>query len=73
MPRPPTPPLSDLGLCLDEQAALPRDVIELLDHGEADWVRFDDEVRAKSTVATMFSTSGTSGEFCCVSQKEYYS
>ena len=62
MSRPPTPPLSDIELCLDEQTALLRDVTELLDHGEADWVRFDDEIRAKSTVAAMYSTSGTSGE-----------
>jgi 4-coumarate--CoA ligase len=33
----------------------------LLQHGESDWVRFDDERRAKETVAAISSTSGTTG------------
>lgn len=34
---------------------------ELLNHGERDWIRFNDEQTAKATSAAMFTTSGTSG------------
>ena len=34
---------------------------ELLHHGESDWVRFNDEQLAKNTLATISSTSGTTG------------
>ncbi|PGH06318.1 hypothetical protein AJ79_06561 [Helicocarpus griseus UAMH5409] len=33
----------------------------LLDHGECDWVRFDNQYLAESTPAAMFTTSGTGG------------
>ena len=33
----------------------------LLRHGEADWEAFDDEKRAKTTIAALLSTSGTTG------------
>ncbi len=33
----------------------------LLGYGENDWIRFDDEMIAKSTPAALFSTSGTGG------------
>lgn len=33
----------------------------LLDHDEEDWIAFDDEETAKSTVAAMLTTSGTTG------------
>lgn len=33
----------------------------LLQHGEGDWLRFDDEYTAKSTKASILSTSGTTG------------
>ncbi|KPI35469.1 putative acyl-coenzyme A synthetase [Cyphellophora attinorum] len=33
----------------------------LLDHGEADWIRFDDAQTAKDTVAQLYYTSGTTG------------
>lgn len=33
----------------------------LLQHGERDWVRFNDETIAKSTTAALMSTSGTTG------------
>ncbi|KAI5250151.1 acetyl-CoA synthetase-like protein [Aureobasidium subglaciale] len=33
----------------------------LLCHGEQDWIRFEDARRAKSTIATYLSTSGTTG------------
>ncbi|KAH7416961.1 4-coumarate-CoA ligase-like protein [Cadophora sp. MPI-SDFR-AT-0126] len=34
---------------------------ELLDHGEKDWVRFDDEKTAKETTAARLFSSGTTG------------
>ena len=34
---------------------------DLLQFGEADWIRWDDERRSKNTVAALFPTSGTSG------------
>ena len=34
---------------------------ELLQHGEADWVKFKDADEAKETTAVLLSTSGTSG------------
>jgi 4-coumarate--CoA ligase len=34
---------------------------DLLQHGEEDWIAFNDEKRAKTTVAALFSTSGTTG------------
>lgn len=34
---------------------------ELLQHGEEDWVRFDNEKTAKETPACLVSTSGTTG------------
>lgn len=33
----------------------------LLEHGEEDWVRFDDERTSKSTTAGRYFTSGTTG------------
>ncbi|MCJ1390657.1 hypothetical protein MMC18_003518 [Xylographa bjoerkii] len=33
----------------------------LLEHGERDWISFDDEVRACATTATLLATSGTTG------------
>ncbi|KAL1968640.1 hypothetical protein VTN77DRAFT_1466 [Rasamsonia byssochlamydoides] len=33
----------------------------LLDHGESDWIRFDDKATAETTPAAMFTTSGTGG------------
>ncbi|KAK2802002.1 hypothetical protein FQN51_004912 [Onygenales sp. PD_10] len=33
----------------------------LLDHGQSDWVQFDDQHLAESTPAAMFATSGTGG------------
>ncbi|KAI9727215.1 MAG: putative NRPS-like protein biosynthetic cluster [Cirrosporium novae-zelandiae] len=33
----------------------------LLQHGESDWIRFDDEQTAKNTTAALLSTSGTTG------------
>lgn len=33
----------------------------LLEHGEADWIAFDDEVTSKSSIACLMSTSGTTG------------
>lgn len=33
----------------------------LLQHGEAGWVRFDDEETSENTVAALFTTSGTTG------------
>lgn len=33
----------------------------LLEHGEQDWIRFDDETRSRETVAQLFYTSGTTG------------
>jgi 4-coumarate--CoA ligase len=34
---------------------------ELLQHGESDWVQFDDEQSAQNTAAAISSTSGTTG------------
>jgi acyl-coenzyme A synthetase/AMP-(fatty) acid ligase len=34
---------------------------KLLEHGESDWVSFDDETLAKNTVAALMATSGTTG------------
>jgi long-subunit acyl-CoA synthetase (AMP-forming) len=45
-------------------ASLPivsRSWVELLQSGEEDWIRFDDERKAKETVACLMSTSGTTG------------
>lgn len=36
-------------------------VEDLLHHGEADWIRFEDNDAAKNTVAALLSTSGTTG------------
>jgi 4-coumarate--CoA ligase len=33
----------------------------LLEHGECDWVRFDDEQTSKSTTAALLFSSGTTG------------
>ncbi len=33
----------------------------LLEHGEEEWVAFDDEFKAKATIAALMSTSGTTG------------
>lgn len=33
----------------------------LLDHGESDWIRFDEKTAAETTPAAMFTTSGTGG------------
>jgi 4-coumarate--CoA ligase len=33
----------------------------LLEHGEEDWVRFDDEKRSKNTTAMLLFSSGTTG------------
>ncbi|KAF2032209.1 4-coumarate-CoA ligase-like protein [Setomelanomma holmii] len=33
----------------------------LLDHGETDWVRFDDETTSRNTTAGLFFSSGTTG------------
>lgn len=41
---------------------------ELLNHGEKDWVRFDDAKTSKETTAGRFFSSGTTGKFplkCC--------
>lgn len=35
--------------------------VELLCHGESDWIRFDDEVTARTTPAALYTTSGTGG------------
>ena len=43
-----------------------------LTHGSSDWMRIDDEKTAKSTIACMFSTSGTTG-LPKVSQISHYS
>ena len=37
------------------------DILDLLNHGESDWIRFDDELIARSTPAAKFCSSGTSG------------
>ena len=34
---------------------------DLLQYGESDWNRFDDEITAKQTIAGLFTTSGTTG------------
>lgn len=34
---------------------------ELLQHGEDDWITFNDENKARSTTAALLTTSGTSG------------
>ena len=34
---------------------------ELFDHGEEDWIRFNDEDTAKNTIAAYMMTSGTTG------------
>jgi acyl-CoA synthetase (AMP-forming)/AMP-acid ligase II len=42
----------------------PTDVLNfssLLEHGESDWIRFNDKTVAESTPAAMFTTSGTGG------------
>ncbi|KAJ9200298.1 hypothetical protein DTO164E3_3005 [Paecilomyces variotii] len=36
-------------------------ISNLLEHGESDWISFDDETTAKATPAAMFTTSGTGG------------
>ncbi|GAD97518.1 hypothetical protein AN0054.2 [Paecilomyces variotii No. 5] len=36
-------------------------IADLLEHGESDWISFDDETTAKATPAAMFTTSGTGG------------
>lgn len=36
-------------------------VQDLLRHGEADWIRFNEEDEAKHTTAALLSTSGTTG------------
>lgn len=33
----------------------------LLDHGEEDWIAFDDEHKSKNSIAALLSTSGTTG------------
>ncbi|KAH8799478.1 hypothetical protein F5884DRAFT_812328 [Xylogone sp. PMI_703] len=35
----------------------------LLQHGESTWVHFDDETSSKENIASLFSTSGTTGLF----------
>lgn len=35
--------------------------LSLQEHGETDWHAFDDEIEAKSTMAALMSTSGTTG------------
>ncbi|KAL8698837.1 MAG: hypothetical protein Q9201_006351 [Fulgogasparrea decipioides] len=46
-----------------DQTAVPdqRSWTSLLEHGEADWVIFSDPKQAKSTIATLSFTSGTTG------------
>jgi hypothetical protein len=39
-----------------------RSWIDLLQHGEKDWVRFDDEKTCMETTAGRFFSSGTTGE-----------
>src|SRR5580704_15716449 len=39
-----------------------RSWLGFFDHGEEDWVRFDDEKRCKETVAGRFFSSGTTGQ-----------
>lgn len=39
----------------------PRNVADLLEHGEKDWLRIQDEALARATPAAYFTTSGTSG------------
>lgn len=34
---------------------------KLMNHGEEDWITFDDETTAKTTTAALMSTSGTTG------------
>jgi long-subunit acyl-CoA synthetase (AMP-forming) len=34
---------------------------DLLLHGEADWITFDNEAKAKNTIAALLTTSGTTG------------
>ena len=36
-------------------------IYSLMEHGEADWVRFDSREIAKSNTAALLSTSGTTG------------
>ena len=38
-----------------------RSLCDLLEHGESDWIRFQDEDFAKNAPAAIYSTSGTSG------------
>jgi long-subunit acyl-CoA synthetase (AMP-forming) len=38
-----------------------RSVTDLLLHGEADWITFDNEAKAKNTIAALLTTSGTTG------------
>ena len=59
--RLPTPPSDDHLLSLDLDLGMPVNLCDLLNYGEADWIRFDDEKTAKSTPAVMYSTSGTGG------------
>ena len=44
----------------------------LLRHGESHWIEFDNEVKAKTTVAALMSTSGTTG-LPKVAQSSHYS
>jgi len=38
-----------------------RDWTTLLEHGESDWIRFNDAQRSRVTAVGLFSTSGTTG------------
>ena len=58
-PSPVATQKSDTTECVDLKGCM--DFLQLLDHGQADWDRFDDEGVAKSTPAAIFCTSGTGG------------
>ena len=57
----PAPPPEELAFQFKTSIDISQDLFELLCHGESDWIRFSDSMAAKSTLAVMFSTSGTSG------------
>ncbi|KKY28858.1 putative amp-binding enzyme [Phaeomoniella chlamydospora] len=44
----------------------------LLEHGQSDWRRFDDEVKCRNTVAFLASTSGTTGLPKAAALSHYY-
>ncbi len=58
---PPTPPRVSGDCIWRGDGATPRNVAELLDYGEEDWLRMSNEEDARAAPAAYFTTSGTSG------------